>query len=375
MKRKMLVLLLLFLVPIRVWADDAGQIEQDLTEILRQLDLSEWDAWFSEQGGTDAFVPSKYLKASVLGENDSTWEWEIGQKWQELLRAPLQKSLRSFLWYLGFGVVAVCVNGLRVGNGLDDSVEYVSATLAGCLSLTVAVPLVMDAKKMMETVAMGYEVVFPILLGCLTLFGMNRSGMALEPLSLTLVGGVIGCIKTVVFPLALVGGVLAALNGLGGGRNAEFSKLCYRAAKWVLGIVSSLYLALTAFKSSVAVQADGVLLKTTKIAAGSLPFVGGLVSDSVDTVYRCLLLVRSALGVTGILVLALAVLQPLLALFLQRCALKLAAACLRPIGPVGYADTLHSIGDMLGIVVLCVMAVLVMGAMTVGMVMGIRSVG
>ena len=377
MKRKILLLLLLLLlfVPMRARADDAEPIEQDLTEILRQLDLSEWDAWFAEQGGTDAFVPSRFLEVTVLGKEGGFSQWETGLRWKEVLREPIQRSLRTFLWYLGFGILAVCINGLRSGNGADDSVAYVSATLAGCLSLTVAAPLVVSAGKTMETIAAGYEVVFPVLLSCLMLFGMNRSVAALEPLSLTLVGGVIGGIKTVVFPLALIGGVLAALNGISGGRNAEFSKLCYRSSRWILGIVSSLYLALTALKSNVALQADGVLVKTTKIAAGSLPFVGGLVSDSVDTVYRCLLLVRSALGVTGILALTLAVLRPLLTLFLQRCALKLAAACLRPIAPASYADTLHSIGDMLGIVSLCVLAVLVMGAMTAGMIMGVGSVG
>ena len=95
-----------------------------------------------------------------------------------------------------------------------------------------------------------------------------------------------------------------------------------------------------------------MILRTAKYAAGSVPIVGGVVSDSVETVFQCVLFVKSMLGIGGAVVILLICAKPILTVFLTRCALRIASAVTEPLSGKPYADLLRGLGDMLHILLL-----------------------
>lgn len=372
MNRKLLMGILLLLVPLFTW-QDTETVEDGLREILGNVDLSEWDDWFSAQNGDSDFVPSDFLTAAVLeGNTASEEDWTLRLK--ELALEGVKTALWHFGLYLGVGVFAALASALRQGE-LDETVDRMTATVGGCLVMGLFLPLLREAHGLMQTAENGYSVLFPVLMGILVLFGMQNGAAVMEPMTAVLSGAVLNSMRGIVFPLCVVGGIFAAMNGIGGDRMKEYSKLCLKLAKWVIGVVSSLYLTVTAIRSSVAIHTDTLLLRTTKLATGSLPFVGGLVSDSVDTAFRCIVLVKNAIGITGILLLLLVVLKPIVHLVMERCALKLASVLSAPFCRNGYPSTLELVGNALGIVTASVIAVLVMGIGTVGLLMGVGQTG
>lgn len=373
MNRKLLMGLLLLLVPLAAWEDNET-VQDGLGQILTEIDLSEWDAWFRAENGDSSFVPSEFLTSAVLEGNTALGEEEWTDTWKRMAMEGARTAVWHFVLYLGVGVFSAIAGGLRQG-ALDDTIEQMTTTIGGCIAMGMFLPLLEEARKMMQAAQEGFSVLFPVLMGILLLFGMQNGAAVMEPVSAVLSGAVLNCMRGIVFPLCVAGGIFAAWNGIGGGRTDGYGRLFLKAAKWVIGVVSSLYLTATAIKSSVAIHTDTLLLKTTKLATGSLPFVGGLVSDSVDTAYRCILLVKNAVGVTGILLLVFVILRPILHLVLERFALKLASALCTPFCGNGYPRVLEQIGNALGIVTASVIAVLVMGIGTVGLLMGVGQTG
>jgi len=95
---------------------------------------------------------------------------------------------------------------------------------------------------------------------------------------------------------------------------------------------------------------DGVAIRAAKYAVDNfVPIVGGMFSDTMDTLVGCTLIVKNALGVTCALVLLGSVFAPLIRSAAVVFVMKLSAALLEP---VAQAEVIQAIGDFSRTIVL-----------------------
>ena len=96
-----------------------------------------------------------------------------------------------------------------------------------------------------------------------------------------------------------------------------------------------------------AANMDSLLLRSGKVAVGSLPLVGSIVSDSLGAAAACLGLVKGALGRTGMLLVAVQVIGPAGTLLLHGFGFKATASLLGPLEQREMGSLLSALGDML----------------------------
>ena len=91
---------------------------------------------------------------------------------------------------------------------------------------------------------------------------------------------------------------------------------------------------------------DKIGFNAAKFAVSSyVPILGGYVSDGFDLVTAALVLVKNAVGVTGVVVLLAVVLFPLLQLAAYILMLRLAAAVTEPMGDSRTSSVLAALAD------------------------------
>lgn len=79
---------------------------------------------------------------------------------------------------------------------------------------------------------------------------------------------------------------------------AEFIQ---KAVTWTLGIILTIFVGLLTIQGVVGNAADTVAIKTVKFAlSGSLPVVGGIISDAANSVQSCVGLLKTTVGAFGI---------------------------------------------------------------------------
>ena len=223
----------------------------------------------------------------------------------------------------------------------------------------------------MKRITNTSEVLLPILLGYLTLGGMEHSAAAIAPLFSLLSDLVLNVFSRIVVPLAAIGGVLLALDVSENGTLHPIGRMLIRGAKWILATVCSVFLLFSVFRGATAGSADGFLLKTAKLAAGGIPAVGGVVTESVETAYQCLMLVKNALGFSAAALLVLIALKPVLSATLMRFALRGASALCEPISGRPYAELLRGLSDTVQVIVLAELASLAMSLFALSPVFGV----
>ncbi len=369
MKKRWLLFILLLLLPSLTLSEEREPPEE-LSAILSALDLSEWDRWAERNDPELGFVPSDFLQTALLsGSAEPSAETLYGRIRSTVMRHAAA-ALRKLMLYLGIGVLFSLFSAIRPDSGFQPP-ETVLRLLSGCFVMSMSLPVLSETRSLLITIGTDAEYLLPPLLGFFALFDFSASGALLRPGMLLLNDGMIALVIKLVFPLAVIGGVLHAADCFSDRRLGSLGQFCHRAAKWLLGAGTSLYLAVAALRGTVAVQSDTLLFRTTKLAAGSLPFVGGIVSGSMDTLLQCVMSVRAALGLTGIVLIGGVMLRPLLRLITERIALQLCAALIAPLGVQAYAETLEHTADLFRIASASLLMVFVLAAVSVGLVTGV----
>ena len=360
MKRAMLAALLL-LIPALLFSE-TDEWKDELDVLAETVDVSEWDDWFRTIDGDQAILPSEILKQLIGMQGPDASEW-TAKSIVSRLAISLKPSIAKACLFLGLAVIGASLQGLSDASSIGETSQTVFRICTAAAVLIMLLTEVRTAANAIRATSHTAELALPVIVGFLTLNGMEHTA-ALLPVSYALLSDlVLRLIETWIIPLSVIGGVLSVLDAGMTGRLISIGKLLQRAAKWILTTACSVYLILTAVRSAAAAGADGLLLKTTKFAAGSIPAVGSLLSETADTALQCLRFVRNALGLTGCILLLSVALKPAVSIFLSRSCLRASSLLSEPLAGKPYAEILKSAGDTLHILMLSELAASAMALM------------
>ena len=100
-----------------------------------------------------------------------------------------------------------------------------------------------------------------------------------------------------------------------------------KAATWVTGLVMTVYIGILGLQTTVNAAADNLAVRTGKFLIGSfVPVVGSPVSEALTTVQASVGLLRSSVGIYGVVAVAVTVLPSAILLLLWRGCLLLSSA-------------------------------------------------
>ena len=133
------------------------------------------------------------------------------------------------------------------------------------------------------------------------------------------------------------------------------------AVCWLLGISFTVFLGAMSLQGVTSASIDGVAIRAAKYAVDNfVPVVGGMFSDTMDTLVGCTLIVKNALGVATVIVLLSVLAAPLIRTLAAVFILRFSAALLEPIAD---SDTICAIGDFARTVILFFITMLCVGTM------------
>lgn len=216
-----------------------------------------------------------------------------------------------------------------------------------------------------EKMSSGMQGLFPLLLTVMAAVGGSAGSALMQPAVVASAGAMTSLIRNVTLPLAVCGAVLTMLCHLGSGM--KLSRLCalvHQVANWTLGIGFTVFIGVIMTRGVTAAAVDGVTLRTAKYALDNfVPVVGGLFADTVDTLIGSGMLVQSALGVTGLILVCFWCLTPLCQTFASAILYKLAAALMQPLADGELIDCIYDFSKvlmLLFIIQLCTAAMFLM---------------
>ena len=201
-----------------------------------------------------------------------------------------------------------------------------------------------------------------MLLTLLTAVGGSASSAFLHPVVAAASGSMVFLAREVILRLVMCTCAVTAVNHLSDRLHlTRLAQLLRSAVCWLLGVSFTVFVGASSVQGVCSASADGVAIRAAKYAVDNfVPVVGGMFSDTMDTLVGCTLIVKNALGVASVLVLCGALAAPLLRTLAAVFALKLSAALLEPIAD---GEVVRAIGDFSRTIVLLLITMLCVGTM------------
>lgn len=206
------------------------------------------------------------------------------------------------------------------------------------------------------------KILLPLLLVLLTTLGGLTTTALLQPFLLVFFGFLVSFTQNIIFPAIFLTAILCITNNLSDhfklSRLVSFAKQMTKAA---IGLVLTLFVGIISAEGVLGAVVDGVTLRTAKYMAGTfVPVAGSMFADALDAVMGGSLLLKNALGLTGVLLLGAILLFPICKVLALAIIYRLAAALIQPLGDTLLADTLEEMAGCLFLTFAAVAAVAIM---------------
>lgn len=360
-------MLLLFVCPLEGAAQEDGDarasVNAQIDEVLGGLDfsaLSDMQLGLPGQSGTRSVAET--VRALALGDALSPEDMLTG-----VLRLFGSQAARLGALMLAI-MLPVLLASLLTHTLVADGGAVSSLGRSVCFML-VLIPVVMcvlaeltHARETITETTRRMEQILPLLLTLLTAVGGSASSAFLHPVVVAASGSMVYLAREVILRLVMCTCAVTTVNHLSDRAHlTRMAHLLRSAVCWLLGVSFTVFLGAMSMQGVCSASIDGVAIRAAKYAVDNfVPVVGGMFSDTMDTLVGCTLIVKNALGVTAMLILVSVLAAPLVRTLAVVAVLKLSAALLEPVAD---ADVVRAIGDFSGTVVLFFITMLCVGTM------------
>ena len=362
-------------------SEAAGQeTEQSLQEgvdsILGELDLDGIQGLYEQNPGAFGGESLEEALANIAenGLNEISAEQAINAAFSQI-----KDSLFGNVWYIVEILIMLLATAfLHNLQGSFDRAQVSKAAFwaAYVVICTIAASMITQCvtttKTAMEQLFSMVETITPVLITLLTGMGGLNTSNIMNPVMAGLTGGIFAVIKNVVFPAILVSAVFAMASNLSTTiRLKRFSGFMESCAKWFLGIILVVFIGITTIKGLTGAAIDGLSFKTAKFTVDKMvPVIGGMFSETLDTLMACSLIVKNAVGVVGLILLVCALAAPLATLIVNLFLLKFAAAVAEPFSDERCVAMLSSMGNTVMLLFVTLLTCVAMAFIVITLLMG-----
>lgn len=250
-------------------------------------------------------------------------------------------------------ILTSMISGMKSSslNSPMNTVINVVSTL--CLCMIIVNPMVKTIAQcgiVIENSAKFMLTYVPIMTTVMISSGQPFSAASYKILMMTAGEAVYQTSANILVPFMNIFTGLSVVSSISSRLNlSSLCDLIYKAVKWILGFIMSIFAALLTLQGIIATAGDTAGTKAVKLAISSfVPLVGGAISDAYQTVYSCMKLLKSGIGVFAVIGVALVFVPVIIDCVLWLAAINVCASISDIFGMKNQSTLLRSCGKVIG---------------------------
>ncbi len=376
MKKTIICLcILLLLLPLAIRAS-AVSVKDIIAEQMQTQDMEKLDGLARQDD--KLVLPNFTFSDAAKSFAAGTTPFETSNLLSAIPRSFLREvyvNLFLMLKLIAIALLFSLLNNLKAGfdkKSVGDAAYLVCYMLMAGVLFQAFLQAANLTKEAVSQAAAFVTGIVPLLITLMISSGAITTAAAFDPVLLICTQVVTNMTQYFFIPLFYVIAALSLVDNL----NEKFpvtklSDLLKKTVKWSLGFVMTLFVGIMSVHGFATSVLDGVTGKAAKYVVGSfVPVVGSILSDTVDTMAGCILVVKSAAGAAGIAAVAVICLTPILKLAAMSFVFYITAAVVEPVADKRITQAISAVGSVTGMMVAVVSAVALMFIICISMVIG-----
>ena len=350
MKKKLKIIFILLIAVFAVfgafkiisYAEENGkeELEGNISELLEDLDLSELQKYLDEN--SDSYLnkfgktADEIIKYLINGNLNTNYGSYIGELFSVVFKNVIA-LIPAFAEITAVALLCSVISsaeGSLIGKSTSKIIHLACYSLIILIMASMLTGIVSECISCINTVKKQIEIITPILATLTVLTGGTSTAAIYQPSAIFLSSGAVEIVSAFIFPAAIAVIVLNFMSKL----NPQMSfngvtAFIKSMMKWVIGITVTVFSIFITMQSSASSLFDGIIFKATKyVVSNSVPIVGNFLSSGFDMLTSAGLLIKSSVGLCGIILLLFELIQPIISLAAFSLILKLVGAIIQPIG-------------------------------------------
>ncbi len=317
--KKVIVFLLVSLfisIPMVAYAEES---DEDLiyNEQLQSLGLDELQGIDDEK---EEYLDKLNISDPINGISDFFTAENVFDIIGDFLKNNIKTPLKC-----GFCVIAVLLISSVVSN-IGENHKLVHYAVTVCLASSVLVPALSTVSVCAEAIKTSGTFMLsflPIYAAVLSSSGKPLTSVGFSSVMTVAVQAVTAACSYLFVPLTGMQLSLGLCGSVAGDVRIQPVQNAIKKVSMIsLSFVCTVFLGILGVQTAINSPADNLYSKTARFVIGSaVPYVGGAVSEALNTVRGCVSLLRSSVMIYGVVAVALIVLPIIIQLFLWRCVL------------------------------------------------------
>jgi len=311
------------------------------------------------------YLPELNIKKILISLSNHKFNY----KWKDLII--------SFIKYLGnevtanfrlMGKIIILAIFTAVLNLFHESFsnETISNTAKLLIFLLLAVLLLQSFKltidigiKTIDYMVSFMQALLPVLLSLLVGVGAVSSAAIFHPFTYIIITILSTLIKNLIFPMIFISAVLNIVNNISNNFNiSSLAKLFKEFSMGLLTLFLLIFVGGLLLQGGAAALADSLTLRTAKYLTGTfIPVIGGILSDAVDLIVSCSLIIKNALNIFGVLAILFIIIYPIIKILAIYIVYRFVGAILQPVCDEGLINMFEDLANSLLMVFLVVLTV------------------
>lgn len=225
------------------------------------------------------------------------------------------------------------IRGEALNKPLGDVIHFACFSVIVLIVATSVVQLVSLTSSTLENLKKQMEIAFPLLLTLMASLGAGASVSIYQPLVAVLCGIMMELFTKVVLPIFVFGMIFNIVGNMSSSvKLSKLTKFFNSLFKYVIGFTFTIFSGCLAISGIMAGSYDGVSIRATKYAMKSyIPIMGGYLADGFNLIMASSVLIKNAIGYSGLLVMFLTIVSPLLKITLYKLGLSFVSGLIEPV--------------------------------------------
>ena len=353
-----------------------SEIEDNVNGQLEDLDLSGLESILSNLNsqqsgifGSTSFIEKlqSILSGEFTDNAGSVWEAILKLIFDELLNfLPLIATI------IAVAILSGMVGDLRGTNSksIADITHFVCYGVIIVLVVSACTNVLTLTSSTLQGLKEQIDIAFPILLTILTAIGGTASVGVYQPAVALFSGTIMQIFTLVLMPLFIFSLVFTVISNLSPSVKLEkFSNFFNSLFKWITGAVFTIFIGFLIIQGITAGSLDTVSIRTAKYAIRSyIPILGGYLSEGFNVIMASSILIKNAIGASGLLLMFSSVIVPVVEIVLLMLCLKLTAGILEPLNDSRISNFINGVAKSLIMPILLIIGVAFMYLIFMGLI-------
>jgi stage III sporulation protein AE len=195
--------------------------------------------------------------------------------------------------------------------------------------------------------AITMQILLPILIPLMISTGSFTSGGILNPVILGAITVFNTLMQKFILPAIFISAIFILINSMTDRDYVnKLAKFIRGAAVFATGLAVTFFGGITMIQGVVTQSADGLLVNTARYSVSNfVPIVGGFAADSIDMVLGCIRIIKTGVGIFGVIILVCLLVVPLIKIIAISVIYKLTAIIIEPIGNKQASNAMNEMGN------------------------------